>query len=80
MVILGGWYLRGERGLVKDLKQAFAWNLKAADLGSALGLNNVGVMYMQGLGVSIRIHGNSKYPHFSCCFDDSASNFATISN
>ena len=52
MVILGGWYLRGERGLVKDVKQAFAWNLKAADLGHVGGLHNCGVAYMKGEGVS----------------------------
>ena len=44
-------YGSGSKGLAKDLKQAFAWYKRAADLGNGGGFNGCGRMYVNGLGV-----------------------------
>ena len=39
------------RGVTQDFTQALSWYQKAADQGSALAQNNLGVMYAEGRGV-----------------------------
>ena len=48
---LGDAYRRGERGLKKDLTQAFTWYKRAADLKDATALTQCGVAYLDGEGV-----------------------------
>ena len=51
MTELGHAYRDGERGLRKDMAQAFKWFKRAADLKDANGLSNCGVYYLYGRGV-----------------------------
>jgi TPR repeat protein len=51
MNVLGHAYHVGERGLKKDLAQAFMWLKRAADLKDALGLTNCAALYLAGEGV-----------------------------
>jgi len=51
MNYLGHAYRVGERGLKKDLAQAFTWFKRAADLKDALGLTNCAVCYVNRWGV-----------------------------
>ena len=48
---LGFAYHDGERGLKKDMTQAFTWFKRAADLKDVGGLTECGVAYMNGKGV-----------------------------
>jgi TPR repeat protein len=43
-------YRRGWGGLPKDDVQAASWYLKAAEAGSAIGMNNIGFLYENGIG------------------------------
>ena len=51
MSLLGPAYYKGERGLKKDMTQAFTWLKRAADLNNVRGLTNCGVAYLNGWGV-----------------------------
>ncbi len=49
---IGTWYEKGKHGLPRDGREAFAWYSKAARLGSALALHNMGDCYRDGIGVA----------------------------
>ena len=51
MNVLGHAYHVGERGLKKDLAQAFMWLKRAADLKDVRALTACGVLYLHGTGV-----------------------------
>ena len=44
-------YFYALNGVGKDYSQAVAWFRKAADQGSAVGQNNLGILYLSGHGV-----------------------------
>merc|ERR1712166_1256445 len=50
MHCLGIWYTDGEKGLAKDLAQAFAWFKRSALNGDPQGLSNCGLRYISGTG------------------------------
>ncbi|MCG8590328.1 MAG: sel1 repeat family protein [Proteobacteria bacterium] len=50
MVTIGIWFHRGQ-GFPVDYDKAMSWYLRALDLGDGDALNNLGVMYRDGLGV-----------------------------
>jgi len=51
MCKLGNWYMRGEKGLAKDLAKAFEWFQKSHEAGYAGGTGNLGGRYLHGHGV-----------------------------
>lgn len=52
MIRIGLMYQNGN-GLKKDFNEARRWFMKAGELGSSDGFNNVGVLYFSGMGVEI---------------------------
>ena len=50
MKLLGHAYYKGERGLKKDMTQAFTWFKRAADLKDVRGLTDCGALYLNGHG------------------------------
>eukprot|EP00966_Prymnesium_polylepis_P312103 7211367-Prymnesium_polylepis.1 len=58
MHILGFWYDNGQKGLVKDQKEAFKWFQRSADLDDPTGLAECGGCYLYGDGVEVnRVRG-----------------------
>ena len=51
MCNMGGWYMRGEKGLARDSAKAFEWYKKSHEAGDASGTGNLGVCYLRGVGV-----------------------------
>ena len=51
-MLLGGYYLHGNKGLAKDEAQAFQWFKRGADLGNATAMNCYGYCYAMGKGVA----------------------------
>jgi TPR repeat protein len=51
MCKLGNWYMRGEKGLAKDLAKAFEWFQKSHEAGYAGGTAGLGACYLVGMGV-----------------------------
>ena len=51
MLALAKWYLRAEKGLTKDDKQAAGWYQRGHDVGNATCTGALGVRYAKGLGV-----------------------------
>jgi TPR repeat protein len=51
MCKLGNWYMRGEKGLAKDLAKAFEWFQKSHEAGNASGTAGLGACYLVGMGV-----------------------------
>jgi hypothetical protein len=52
---LGLWYLNGDKGLEKDLAQAFSWLKLAADAGNVMAMAHVGFMYCHGRCVTSNV-------------------------
>jgi TPR repeat protein len=51
MCNLGGWYMRGEKGLAEDEAKAFEWYEKSHEAGNATGTGGLGWCYLDGAGV-----------------------------
>ena len=55
---LGFWHRDGKKGVAKDVKKAFKWYEKAADLGHVQSMGVCGQYYLEGIGVEENIaHG-----------------------
>lgn len=50
IVCMGCWYRKGQKGIKEDLKEAFNWFRRAADLEDPGGMCHCGVAYLQGWG------------------------------
>jgi TPR repeat protein len=51
MCNMGGWYMRGEKGLAEDEAKAFEWYEKSHEAGYAGGTGGLGDCYLHGAGV-----------------------------
>mmetsp|Transcript_40782 Transcript_40782/g.122870 ORF Transcript_40782/g.122870 Transcript_40782/m.122870 type:complete len:451 (-) Transcript_40782:304-1656(-) len=51
MCRLGNWYSFGQKGLVKDKSEGYAWYMMAADYGSSKGMTYTGICLLTGEGV-----------------------------
>ncbi len=60
-VLLGFLYAQGSGGVVQNHDRALQWFSKAVDKGHSMAMNNLGVMYEQGLGVKKDLRLALKY-------------------